>query len=89
MSTFGFHTRTGRGPSSICFNKTGSGQDLQTCQHDAKPSHWDLPLVHDDEESADDSTGRNIWIQLTYPGNKHGPCYTTKEPAYVGINGSS
>ena len=43
--------------------------------------------MHNDEESADDGTGRDIWVQLTYPGNKHGPSYTTKEPAYVGING--
>jgi len=88
MSTFGFHTRTGRGPSSICFNKTGSGQVLQTHQHDTKPSLRDLPLVHDDEEPANNSTSRNTWVQLTYPGNKHGPSHTTKEPAYVGIDGS-
>lgn len=90
MSTFGFHTRTGRGPSSICFNKTGSGQDLETSQRDVRPLHLGagLPLVHDDKEPADDSTSRNIWVQLAYPGDKHGPSYTTKEPAYVGINGS-
>lgn len=88
MSTFGFHTRTGRGPSSICFNNTGSGQDLQTRQHDIKPFRRDLPLVHNDKEPANNSTSRNIWVQLTYPSNKHGPSHTTKEPAYVGIDGS-
>jgi hypothetical protein len=90
MSTFGFQTRTGRGPSSICFNSTGSGQDLQIHQHavchlsQALP----LPLVHDDEKAADNSTGRNVWVQLTYPCHEHGPSYTAEEPAYVGIYGS-
>ena len=46
------------------------------------------PLVHDDEKPADDSTGRNVWVQLAYPGDKHGPGYTTEEPAYVRVNGS-
>ena len=88
MCTFGFHTRTGRGPSSICFNKTGSGQDLQTNQHTlSRPLSVPLPLVHDDEEPADDGTRRNVRVQLTYPRYKHGPSYTTEEPAHVGIDG--
>ena len=44
--------------------------------------------MHDDEEPADDSTGRNVWVQLAYPGDKHGPGYTAEEPAYIGIDGS-
>jgi len=43
--------------------------------------------VHDDEEPANDGTGRNIWVQLTYPSDKHGPGYTAEEPAHIGIDG--
>ena len=43
--------------------------------------------MHDYEETADNGTGRNIWVQLTYPSDKHGPGYTAEEPAYIGIDG--
>ena len=44
--------------------------------------------MHDDEKPADNSSGRNIRVELTYPGNEHCPSHTTEESAYVGINSS-
>ena len=45
--------------------------------------------MHYNEESADNSTGRNIWVQLTYPGDEHCPGYTAEESADIGIDGPS
>ena len=63
--TFGFHTRTGKGPSSICFNRTGWGHDLIVCAVTSAESGCKkkrLPLVHDDKKSADYGSSNGIRV---------------------------
>jgi len=63
ICTFGFHTRTGKGPSSICFNRTGWGHDLLfRAVNSAKIIAEHSPLVHNNEKSADYSPGNGIRV---------------------------
>jgi hypothetical protein len=89
MSAFGSHARAGRGPFSIGFNRTGSGQTYRSISTLQVIPCFSVPLVHDDEEPADDSTSRNVWVQLAYSRHKYGPTYATEESAYVGVDGFS
>ena len=42
-----------------------------------------LPSVHDAKELAHKNRGTCVWIELTNPGNQHGPRNTTQEAQYV------
>lgn len=64
IHTFGFHTRTGKGPSSICFKRTGWGHDLLIREVISVKiiATERSPLVHNNEKPADYSPGNGIWV---------------------------
>lgn len=45
-----------------------------------------IPLVHDDEKTADNSTGNRIGIELAYSRDKHSPGDTTEEAIHIGVD---